>query len=190
MKASLKIGVLMLLCGVLATAFAEPPLKSYKDIPSPEGNARRLTEAMTRELGLTEKQSKKVYKIHLAEQKKIFAYKPKPILQFDEIEGLGEFPSPEAREDGGRPPMGGGFGGMGGGFPPMPPGGMGWEEERPDPEKIAKELKKAAQKRDKKLKKALDEGQYARWKTIEKDLLEPFLFEPEQGKPGKPEPGV
>ncbi len=86
--------------------------------------------------------------------------------------------------------MGGGFGGMGGGFPPMPPGGMGWEEERPDPEKIAKELKKAAQKRDKKLKKALDEEQYARWKTIEKDLLEPFLFEPEQGKPGKPAPRV
>ena len=190
MKASLKIGVLMLLCGVLATVFAEPPLKSYKDIPSPEGNARRLTEAMTRELGLTEKQSKKVYKIHLAEQKKIFAYKPKPILQFDEIEGLGEFPSPEAREDGGRPPMGGGFGGMGGGFPPMPPGGMGWEEERPDPKKIAKELKKAAQKRDKKLEKTLDEEQYTRWKTIEKDLLEPFLFEPEQGKPGKPAPGV
>ena len=190
MKASLKIGVLMLLCGVLATAFAEPPLKSYKDIPSPEGNARRLTEAMTRELGLTEKQSKKVYKIHLAEQKKIFAYKPKPILQFDEIEGLGEFPSPEAREDGGRPPMGGGFAGMGGGFPPMPPGGMGWEEERPDPKKIAKELKKAAQKRDKKLEKTLDEEQYTRWKTIEKDLLEPFLFEPEQGKPGKPAPGV
>ena len=81
----------MLLCGVLATAFAGPPLKSYKDIPSPEGNARRLTEAMTRELGLTEKQSKKVYKIHLAEQKKIFAYKAKPILQFDEIEGFGEF---------------------------------------------------------------------------------------------------
>ena len=70
------------------------------------------------------------------------------------------------------------------------PGGMGREEERPDPEKIVKELKKAAQKRDKKLKKALDEGQYARWKMIEKDLLEPFLFVPEQGKPGKPEPGV
>ena len=50
----------MLLCGGLATAFAEPQLKSYKDIPSPEGNARRLTEAMTREVGLTETQSKKV----------------------------------------------------------------------------------------------------------------------------------
>lgn len=87
--------------------------------------------------------------------------------------------------------MGGGFGGMGGGRPPMlPPREMFADDERPDPEKVAKELAKAAQKRDKKLKKALDEGQYARWKTIEKDLLEPFLFEPEQGKPGKPEPGV
>ncbi len=40
------------------------------------------------------------------------------------------------------------------------------------------------------MKKALDEGQYARWKAIEKDLLEPFLLEPEQGKPGKPAPRV
>lgn len=86
--------------------------------------------------------------------------------------------------------MGGGFGGMGGGRPPMPPQEMMAGSDLPDPEKVAKELEKAAQKRDKKLKKALDEGQYARWKMIEKDLLEPFLFEPEQGKPGKPEPGV
>ena len=138
-------------------------------------------------LDLTEKQYKKVYKIHLAEQKKIFKYRPVP--QRGMGKDLEEGPRGHRMERG-RPPMGGGFEGMGGGRPPMPPQEMMAGSDLPDPEKVAKELAKAAQKRDKKLKKALDEGQYARWKTIEKDLLEPFLFEPEQGKPGKPEPGV
>lgn len=58
--------------------WADAPLKSYKDIPSPERNARLITEAMQSRLGLTEKQYKKVYKIQLAEQKTIFKYKPTP----------------------------------------------------------------------------------------------------------------
>lgn len=55
------------------------------------------------------------------------------------------------------------------------------EKER---EKVAKELDKAAQKRDKKLKKALDNSQYARWKAMEEEVLRPYLFKPEPGKPG------
>ena len=48
---------------LLTTVWAGAPVKSYKDIPSPEGNARRITEVMRTRLGLTEKQEKKIYKI-------------------------------------------------------------------------------------------------------------------------------
>ncbi|AHF13738.1 hypothetical protein BARVI_05190 [Barnesiella viscericola DSM 18177] len=80
MKSRLQIGVwLVALSGLLTTVWAaDAPLKSYKDIPSPEGNARRITEVMRTELGLSEKQYKKVYKIQLEEQKKIFKYRPMP----------------------------------------------------------------------------------------------------------------
>ena len=138
--------------------WADAPLKSYKDIPSPERNARLITEAMQSRLGLTEKQYKKVYKIQLAEQKTIFKYKPTPQRGIEK--DLGEMPLQGHRMEGGRPHRGGGFEGMGGGRPPMPPREMDWGDDRPDPEKIAKNLTKAAQKRDKKLKKVLDKGQY------------------------------
>lgn len=186
MKSRLQIGVwLVALSGLLTTVWAaDAPLKSYKDIPSPEGNARRITEVMSTELGLSEKQYKKVYKIQLEEQKKIFKYRPMP--QRGERKGLEQRPPRGGHPQGGRPPMGGGrFEGMGGGRPPMPPHEMGMDENRPDPEKVAKELDKAAQKRDKKLKKTLDDSQYARWKTMEEEVLRPYLFKPE---PGEPEP--
>lgn len=183
MKSRLQIGVwLVSLSGLLTTVWAaDAPLKSYKDIPSPEGNARRITEAMQTRLGLTEKQYKKVYKIQLAEQKKIFKYRPVP--QRGMGKDLEEGPRGHRMERG-RPPMGGGFGGMGGGRPPMPPQEMMAGSDLPDPEKVAKELEKAAQKRDKKLKKALDDSQYARWKAMEEEVLRPYLFKPEPGKPG------
>ena len=79
MKNRLKIGALLVVLSTLfVTAWADAPLKSYKDIPSPERNARLITEAMQSRLGLTEKQYKKVYKIQLAEQKTIFKYRPTP----------------------------------------------------------------------------------------------------------------
>lgn len=184
MKSRLQIGVwLVSLSGLLTTVWAaDAPLKSYKDIPSPEGNARRITEVMRTELGLSEKQYKKVYKIQLEEQKKIFKYRPMP--QRGEREGLEQRPPRGRHPEGGRPPMAGRFDGRGGGRPPMPPHEMSLKESRPDPEKVAKELDKAAQKRDKKLKKALDDSQYARWKAMEEEVLRPYLFKPEPGKPG------
>lgn len=157
MKSRLKIGTLLLVWSALCmSAWANAPLKSYKDIPSPEGNARRITEAMHSQLALTEKQYKKVYKIHLAEQKKIFKYRPVP--QRGMGKDLEEGPRGHRMERG-RPPMGGGFGGMGGGRPPMlPPREMFADDERPDPEKggqrvgksgseTRQEIKESAQQR-------------------------------------------
>lgn len=150
--------------------WANAPLKSYKDIPSPERNARLITEAMQSRLGLTEKQYKKVYKIQLAEQKTIFKYRPTPQRGMEK--GSGEMPPQGHR--------------MGGGRPPMPPREMDWGDDRPDPEKIAKNLTKAAQKRDKKLKKVLDKGQYEQWLRLEDEVMAPFRFKPEPDRPGRP----
>lgn len=65
----------------------------------------------------------------------------------------------------------------------MPPQEMMADSDLPDPEKVAKELEKAAQKRDKKLKKALSKEQYAQWKTMEEELLKPYRFNPEPDTP-------
>lgn len=187
MKNRLKIGALLVVLSTLfVTAWADAPLKSYKDIPSPERNARLITEAMQTRLGLTEKQYKKVYKIQLAEQKTIFKYKPTPQRGIEK--DLGEMPLQGHRMEGGRPHRGGGFEGMGGGRPPMPPQEMMAGSDPPDPEKVAKELEKAAQKRDKKLKKALDKGQYEQWLRLEDEVMAPFRFKPEPDRPGRPGP--
>ena len=187
MNSRLKTGALLVVLSTLWMAvWADAPLKSYKDIPSPERNARLITEAMQSRLGLTEKQYKKVYKIQLAEQKTIFKYKPTPQRGIEK--DLGEMPLQGHRMEGGRPHRGGGFEGMGGGRPPMPPREMRADNDRPDPEKVAKELAKAAQKRDKKLKKALDKGQYEQWLRLEDEVMAPFRFKPEPDRPGRPGP--
>ena len=65
MNSRLKTGALLVVLSTLWMAvWADAPLKSYKDIPSPERNARLITEAMQSRLGLTEKQYKKVYKLN------------------------------------------------------------------------------------------------------------------------------
>ena len=108
MNSRLKIGTLLVALSTLWMAvWADAPLKSYKDISSPERNARLITEAMQSRLGLTEKQYKKVYKIQLAEQKTIFKYKPTPQRGIEK--DLGEMPLQGHRMEGGRPHRGGGF---------------------------------------------------------------------------------
>ena len=71
----------LFLCTISATAQEEfnemrPPFPQqeegkapFKEVPNPEKSAKRITEEMSKELGLTEKQYKKVYKVILKEQK-------------------------------------------------------------------------------------------------------------------------
>lgn len=40
------------------------------ELPNPERSAKQLTDKMQEELGLTDKQYKKIYKLNLKEQKK------------------------------------------------------------------------------------------------------------------------
>lgn len=167
-----KFSTLWLLTACLTCGFApvqaqeqqpDPEQKQLpREIPSPEKNAQRMTDRMKEELQLTDKQYKKIYKLNLKEQKKMF----------------------EAREEGGmqRPPMGErpdrgdarpfGDGGMGpgpnmaGGRPPMGgPGGPGAPRMTRD---SAEELRKAAASKEKKIKKILTEEQYAKWQEMNK----------------------
>lgn len=157
-------GVLMLFClGGYAQPHsgearpAEPPQRM-----TPEQIATRKTEHLNRELGLTEKQFKKVYKIYL---------KQAQTLQ-------GEMESRFAeRMESGRPPMGG-PGGPGGGMRPGP-GGPDMRGERPEgmprgmmPGISMEESEKDLAARDKKMKKILSEDQYAKWRKLESQMEE------------------
>ncbi len=185
-----------LMCGAMTMQAQEqheegkqmPPMQAVEgerpergEIPSPEKEARKLTNRMKKELGLTDKQYDKIYKLNLKEHKKIFE------TRF----------GGNAQGSGQRPPMGGGMGprggvpgdgpgmggpGMGGGRPQMGgrpgigggPGGAMRPEGAPRMGGDDMEaLKKAAEKKEKKIKKILTGEQYAKWQTMR--------------EPGKPE---
>lgn len=128
------------------------------EVANPEKIATRITEQMQRSLQLTEKQYNKIYKLNLKEQKKRFN-----LMQNAENQGSfmrGGFGMGE-----GRPPMP-----MGGGEPPMAreggfPGRMGERPRMQLDDDSAKALKKAAEAKDKKIKKILTTEQYEKWKA-------------------------
>lgn len=169
MKNSMKIvGTMicfMTLAG-LATAQEAPESQANQqqekrlphEVANPEKIATRITEQMQRSLQLTEKQYNKIYKLNLKEQKKRFN-----LMQNAENQGSfmrGGFGMGE-----GRPPMP-----MGGGEPPMAreggfPGRMGERPRMQLDDDSAKALKKAAEAKDKKIKKILTTEQYEKWKA-------------------------
>ena len=70
------------------------------ELPNPERSAKEITDMMQKELNLTDKQYKKIYKLYLKEQKKMV----EQIGQRPE----GNFPPGNGeRPQGPRPPMGG-----------------------------------------------------------------------------------
>lgn len=122
------------------------------ELPNAERSAKQLTDKMQHELGLTDKQYKKIYNLNLKEQKKIIELlKERPQRNFPHEEG--------GRPQGPRPPMGG------------PQGEFGRPGKRPDmkgPHPAGnQELEKLREKNEKKLKKILTEEQYAKWKKIQ-----------------------
>ncbi len=143
--------------------------KLPREVPSPEKNARRMTDEMKRELKLTDKQYEKLYDLHLKEEKE----------RFSAMQGQQQTGQRPPREGGpgggGRPPMGGGQPPMGGGGRPggggQPPAGGFGQGESPRAPKDAptdEERQKAMAARDKKIKKILTPEQYEKWETIEK----------------------
>ncbi len=75
--ASLWLLAVCLTCGAVQLQAQEPEPRAEqkelpREVPSPEKAAQRITDQMQKELQLTDKQYKKVYKLNLKEQKKSF----------------------------------------------------------------------------------------------------------------------
>ncbi|WP_280751409.1 MULTISPECIES: hypothetical protein [unclassified Parabacteroides] len=133
----------------------------------PKEIAEQKAEFYRQELGLDDKQYKKVYKVYLSQAK---ALQPKE----------SEMPAFSGERPAGGPPGGGqpGGGSFGGGRPSggMPPGdgdfnreGRGTMPGRAMPQ-IPVESEKDIAKRDKKMKKILSEGQYLIWLDVEQEI--------------------
>lgn len=161
MKKKTLFTLLVLLSGSLITVAAQDSeRKGPRERLSPEMTARRKTEQMDKLLQLTEKQFKKVFKLNLKEAK---SFEPqqqnapdsrRPLMRGDRNDFSGRPPM-----NGERPPMGN-FNGEG----PM--------RQRPESPKTPEELKKEAQKQEKKLKKILTDQQYAVWQEHQNKMHE------------------
>ena len=127
-----------------------------REVLNPEKVATQMTDQMNKLLQLTDKQYKKIYKLNLKEQKAFFK-----AMQ---------------NSDGQRPPMGEGHGmrggrpPMGGGQPPMMgeggfPGRMGGGPMMNKDSNSADSQKKAAEAKEKKIKKILTKEQYEKWQA-------------------------
>lgn len=106
-----------------------------REVLNPEKVATQMTEQMNKLLQLTDKQYKKIYKLNLKEQKAFF----KAMQNSDDY----------------RPPMGeGGF-----------PGRMGGGPMMSRDTNSADSQKKAAETKEKKIKKILTKEQYEKWQA-------------------------
>lgn len=134
------------------SAGPEPKKEHFREIPNPEKTARKEAEHLKKELDLTEKQYKKVYKLLLKEQRELFEKR---------------FQRPEM--PGGMPPMGG----------PRPEGeGMRGMPMGAGPKEKQEDLQKRIEKKNKKMKKILTEAQYDQWLGMkQKPLPEPPKLE-------------
>ena len=161
---------------------AQPPVKEKFE---PATIAQKRTDELDRQLNLTEKQYKKVYRIILSQEKERFNNIP----QFD-----GNMP-------GGMPggPMGGGMPGgmhggmpggmpggpMGGGMPGSMPGGMpgGQMPDGPMPDIDISAF-------EAKLKKILTEEQFSKWEVMQMAEMEKMRNDKNHRdvKNGRPEP--
>ena len=129
---------------------------------SPEQIARTKADSLTNELGLTEKQSKEVYRLYLQQANQLFA----GIGQFGQGGGPGVGRSMQG------PPPGVDRSNMrqGGGQPNM----QQREEMRRQFSEMVQpvESEKDVAKRDKKMKKILSADQYEKWSRLEKADIE------------------
>lgn len=123
--------------------------KEFKEIPNPEKAAKRITDEMQKELQLTDKQYKKIYKLNLSEQKEM-------VNEMSNRSTSRQFPG----GDGQRPPMNGGGGGPQG-------GGFGGERPAGPPPSFSgngkNDMQERIEKKNKKIKKILTDSQYQKW---------------------------
>ncbi len=161
--------ILLILCVFpMLSGFAQ--YENKRERLTPEHSAQNYTSLLKAELTLTEKQSKKVYKLYLKQARK------------KESEMSGSV----MREHPDSPSYGSGHPGAGMGVPPgRIYGGMPGSVQRPERtgegekpdgiqqrktlKNVYQESKEDIEKCEKKMKKILDEVQYKNWQEIEKE---------------------
>lgn len=130
-----------------------------REVPNPEKIATQMTDRMKESLQLNEKQYKKIYKLNLKEQKERFTNSQNSDQRRPPMRGEGpEMGGQRSPRSEGRPPV------MGNGsFPDQmnPP-----SQTRGDSgNNQAESLQKAAEAKEKKIKKILSTSQYEKWQT-------------------------
>ncbi|MCD7968963.1 MAG: hypothetical protein LUF87_01240 [Alistipes sp.] len=168
--------VLFLFANMLHAQPGEPPRQK-----SAEEMAEEKTALVAEKLGLDDKQSKKVYKLYLAQSKELLGSAQANRAQMGMERGGG--PGGGGMRGGGPAGGGPGGGGMRGGGPAGGrPGGGGpggpeirdgqpseGRPERMGPQPI-EESEKSIRKREKKMKKILTAEQFGQWQAMEKEM--------------------
>ncbi len=161
---------LFVLAIAVSTAKAQhPPRPMHEN--KPEKVAEMYADMLERDLLLSKKQYKKVYKICLKQAKKtqseISAYHPAGGPSMMERGGMSMNPGQGPGGGGQRPGMGGGHGPGVGQMPPqkgkMPHSGLSGTEAM-----LPGESEKDIQEQEKKMKKILDSSQFILWQDMEK----------------------
>ena len=157
--------ITVLAIGLLAIALGSRAQQQQRQVPSPENNAKRITNLMKKELGIDDKQYNKLYKINLQQQKEMFSNRKAGGPQGEA--GGQRPPRPQGERPEGMPP-GGGMGGHGGMRPEMGNSSSSLTKEQ---------MEKNQAKREKKIQKILGDEGYKRWKEVEKAERERMMKE-------------
>nr|WP_320060064.1 DUF4890 domain-containing protein [uncultured Bacteroides sp.] len=157
-----KTGLVALFSCLVWTGMAQQQVdtKLPHEVPSPAKIAKKMTDEMSKELQLNEKQYAKIYKLNLKEQKERFKAQQSSAASNSERPPMGGRPSFDGSENE-RPPM------PSGERPEMgmrPGGGSAMNED------AAEALHKAEVKKEKKIQKILTGEQYAKWGEMQKKM--------------------
>lgn len=160
----LRTGLVALFSCLVWTGVAQQHVdaKLPREVPSPTKIAKKMTDEMSKELQLNEKQYAKIYKLNLKEQKERFKAQ-ESFFASSSRPPMGDMPSFDGSEDE---------------RPPMPPSGersqMGMRQGRGSvvTENTAEAIQKAEVKKEKKIKKILTAEQYAKWAEMQKKMKE------------------
>ncbi len=207
-KIVLSIAAFCFAAGMMALAqpggqMQGPPQEGNTQSFPTEEIAMRLTEQMSSELGLTDKQFKKLYKFNVQDVEKLLEFRANGIrpVRFGGQGGPGMGPGGQGGPGmgpGGQGGPGMGPGGQGGGRPGGPgmgPGGPGMGNpqggERPaiDQDSIA-EMEQYWANKEKKLRKILTGEQFDKWYTAHPEQFGIRVTRPGEGGPQGGMPGA
>jgi len=162
---SLAVTAALIVCN-FPMAAQPPQMERGRQTPTAEQRAAQQSGIFRRELNLTGKQYKKVYRLYLKKFEKMY-----PEMSGNMPQGPGDGRPGEGRPGEGRPGNGPGGGPPPGGRPAYNAVGQPGAGAR-GPSVTEPEKDKDIAARRKKMEKVLDQGQFRKWTVMERELLE------------------